>query len=78
MNCPECNGIMQKGEVASPQGWKIYWQPEEASNGLNRLKLTSASIKKSGGVVLANSQSSVHGARTAYHCEKCRKVIIEY
>jgi len=78
MECPNCNETMKKGEVMSQTGVRIYWQPEEACQELNKMRLTKRGVENKGGVVLINSQSNIHGKLLAHICEKCKIVLMNY
>jgi len=78
MKCPNCQETMKKGEVMSQTGARIYWQPEEACQGINKMRFTKNGVENKGGVVLVNSQSNIHGELPAHICEKCKIVLISY
>ncbi|MFR0781359.1 MAG: PF20097 family protein [Zhenhengia sp.] len=77
MICPYCNNQMKKGEVQSTR--MIYWQPEEATAGVNKIRYSKHGVEKHGGMVLSPPQMNIISKPLiGYHCSSCKKVIIDY
>lgn len=68
MDCPFCKKEMQEGYVYGQRG--VYWR--EKKPGL----FTSPLFDNS--VVLADTLSDFVRNVKGYHCENCRKVMIDY
>lgn len=79
MMCPYCNNQMKKGEVQCQQGGMIYWQPEEATTGINKMRYSKHGVEKHGGIVLSAHQMNIFSKPLiGYNCPSCKKVIIAY
>lgn len=68
MNCPYCSKIMEKGVIESPQ--EINWK--------HKRKLFGTKLCNPDAVVLSPASFFNGAAVTAFICEDCEKVIIDY
>lgn len=68
MNCPYCNGEMEKGVIQSPH--EIAWLRKKAL-------LFSAAELHEGSVVLSEFSFMKGSCVTAYLCRPCGKVVID-
>lgn len=76
MKCPYCGKDMVAGELKNQQGSMIYWQPIQ--DGLPKARISEASVKKHGGIVLAHAQSLLSEANRAHMCKECKKCIVSF
>ena len=71
MNCPYCNGEMQKGEICTSGNRTLYWLPKDANN--NFFILNPQAVEKRNGIVLdmvcGGMITEVRPA--SYFCRKC-------
>lgn len=67
MNCPYCNGEMEKGVIQSPH--EISWKRKKS--------LIGAAELHEGSVVLAEFSFMKGSCVTAYLCRQCGKVVID-
>ena len=74
MDCPICGNEMKVGNMGARAGGGLFWLP----NG-EKVKFTvnNTIIKKHNGLVLVDS-NEIRISHTAYVCEECRKIIMEY
>ena len=70
MKCPYCNNEMQKGYVQCRDG--VTWTPKK------QLVASLASLSAGAIRIGKDSGLSPNSVAEAYHCEACKKVIIEY
>ena len=66
------------GEVQSGNGSMIYWQPDEATKEINKMRYTKRSVEKHGGIILSKHQYNISDPLVAYKCSNCQKIIIKY
>ena len=70
MKCPYCNGEMKKGYIQS--SYPIAWTPR-------KLKcFTPNAFYAKDSCLLADIGAISAACAIAYHCEKCKNVIIPY
>ena len=70
MKCPYCNNEMQKGYIQCRDG--LHWTPKKQ-------KIAALSGLGTGAVLFGNEESFVPNTTAlAYHCESCKKIIIDY
>lgn len=68
MICPYCEEIMQEGWIDQYQTYGLYWTPNEERGFLESI-IDPHDIRLT---------SLAHGGRLiVYHCEKCRKFVID-
>ena len=70
MICPYCNEEMEKGYVQCRDG--LHWTPKKQ-------KIAALSDMGKGAVLIGNEEGLVaNTSAVAYHCEKCKVVMICY
>lgn len=70
MKCPYCNEEMEKGFIQCRDG--VTWTPKKQwIAALSSLGAGAIKIGKDSGL-------STNSVAEAYHCEQCKKVIIDY
>ena len=70
MKCPYCNFEMEKGFVQCRDG--VYWTPKKQW-------VSALSSMAKGAVAIGMDDKMMPKSRAeAYHCEKCKTVIIPY
>lgn len=70
MNCPYCNKEMQSGYVQCRDG--LYWTPKKQ-------KVAALSGMGKGAIAIGNDKGYMANSyATAFHCENCKTVIIQY
>lgn len=80
MNCPVCGKEMRAGKIAYAPQVGIHFLPPN----VRRLSgiVTKGSIEKRGGTVLDGPNNlgflESDGTLSAYICETCRKIVMEY
>lgn len=67
MQCPYCKGEMEQGVIQSPQ--EISWQKKTYIWGR---------AKKHKGSIVLSDFSMIGSAIIAYHCQVCKKILIDY
>jgi predicted RNA-binding Zn-ribbon protein involved in translation (DUF1610 family) len=73
MKCPVCGNVMKAGKIGARTGG-LYWLPNEEEIGFI---LSNNIIKKHNGIVLVGC-NELRVSRSAYVCEECRKIIMDY
>ena len=69
MKCPFCGEEMALGYIQCRDG--LFWTPKKQL-------VAALSALGRGGVRLANSASNSTNTACAFHCTKCRKIVIDY
>ncbi|WP_070000981.1 PF20097 family protein [Cellulosilyticum sp. I15G10I2] len=74
MNCPMCGNEMKFGKIGARAGAGLFWLPDEEKV---KFIVSNNIIEKHNGIVLVDC-NEWQISHTAYVCEGCRKVIIDY
>lgn len=74
MNCPICDNVMKVGNIGARAGGGLFWLPDEEKI---KFIISNNKIKKHNGIVLVDCKE-IRISRTAYVCEECRKIIMDY
>ena len=69
MKCPYCGQEMVLGYVQCRDG--LFWTPKKQP-------VAALSCFGRGRICLANSASNSVNTACAFHCETCRKIVIDY
>ena len=70
MKCPYCEKEMEKGYIQCRDG--LHWTPKKQ-------KVAALAGLGSGAVLIGSEEGIVPNTTAiAYHCELCKKVIIDY
>ena len=69
MNCPYCNNEMELGYIQCRDG--VTWTPKKQL-------VAALSILGKGSVSLENGAAENSRTVYAYHCNECKKVVIDY
>lgn len=69
MKCPYCNEEMKKGYIQCRDG--VTWTPKKQL-------IASLSSLGNGSIKISNIEPDYSSAVYAFHCEGCKKIIIEY
>lgn len=74
MNCPICGNEMKFGKIGARAGGGLFWLPDEEKV---EFIVSNNTIEKHNGIVLVDCKE-FRISRTAYVCEECRKIIMDY
>ena len=70
MKCPYCDNEMQKGYIQCRDG--VYWTP------IKQWVSALSSMAKGAIAIGTDDKLMPKSSAEAYHCETCKKVIIDY
>ena len=74
MKCPICDDEMKAGKIGARAGGGLFWLPDEEDV---RFIINNNIIKKHNGIILVDC-NELQISRSAYVCEECRKIIMDY
>jgi predicted RNA-binding Zn-ribbon protein involved in translation (DUF1610 family) len=74
MKCPICGNEMKAGKIGARAGSGLFWLPNEEEVGFI---LSNNIIKKHNGIVLVGC-NELRISHSAYVCEECRKIVMDY
>ena len=74
VNCPRCGNEMKVGNIGARAGGGLFWLPYEEKV---MFTVSNNIIKKHKGIVLVDCNET-QISHTAYVCEECRKIIMDY
>jgi hypothetical protein len=74
MQCPICGNEMKNGKICARAGGGLFWLPKEEEIGFI---VSNNKIKKHNGIVLVNC-NELQIKHTAYVCEECRRIIMDF
>ncbi len=74
MKCPTCGNMMKAGKMCARGGNGLFWLPADEEVGFF---LSDNIIKKHKGIILVGC-NKLQIRRSAYICEECRKIIMDY
>lgn len=74
MTCPICGSEMKLGTLGARAGGGLFWLPDE-----EKVKsiVSNNIIKKHNGIVLVDCKET-QISHSAYVCEECHKIIMDY
>ena len=74
--CPQCGEKMKYG-ILNCKGYPIDWIPIEADYAEDRWKCDLSGYVRLNGLTMT-LRGAAERNPTAYHCAKCKKIIVDY